>query len=35
MVRRIIQAILKWENMLRVGASASYVLWFHFSDTTS
>ena len=38
LARCIIQAILKWANShLRTvgGAYSPYVLWFHFSDTTS
>ena len=35
--RYIIQAILSWANILknRLKVGASYVLWFHFSETTS
>ena len=37
LARRIIQTILRWANMLncRLKVGPPYVLWFHFSDTTS
>ena len=37
LARWIIQVILRWANMLycRLKVGAPYVLWFHFSDTTS
>jgi hypothetical protein len=37
LARCIIQAILRWTDMLncRLKIGAPYVLWFHFSDTTS
>ena len=37
LARRTFLAILKWVNMLnyRLKVGATYVVWFHFSDTTS
>jgi hypothetical protein len=37
LARCIIRAILRWANMLNchLKVGAPYVLWYHFSDTTS
>ena len=37
LMRRIIQAILKWADMLNccLKVGVPYVLWFNFSDATS
>jgi hypothetical protein len=37
LARRTFLAILRWADMLkcRLKVGAPYVLWFHFSDTTS
>ena len=37
LVLRTFQDILRWANMLnrRLKVGALYLLWFHFSDTTS